>query len=1685
MPILIRLRHSLLSLLALLAVAVLLTSSVFAQDKRYTENKADQSLKSDARVDPSTLGMSLEIPLGGAPGRAGTSVSSAVRYSSKLWRLKYAGGWQGNVLYNVWTKPTFSENAMAGWTSSLDVPRIEYTGQNQKFDDLGAPISDDPQAQYYWYCFISRIHLHLPDGSSHELRKSDTPQCLDPSAAYPDFTGTFYSTDGAGMRFDNDTGVLYLPDGGRYFFGTGQVVQRYNNEYISGRWATQYIDRNGNTVNYSFTSVTDTLGRSQGNPLATNPAAGNQTYNVPGVGGQTVSYTLVWANLTDVRSNPSDPLRYTSNQKCISPNNYQDVSPSLFPFSNLPTRVCAATDVFDPVVLQEVQLPNGQKYQFKYNVFGEVDKIIYPTGGYERFLYGQVQPIDVDSSYPYDQANRGVLERWVSPSGDGSEESTQHWVYTATYSQSTGWMYKSTVLAPNGTRSEQMQVPVGGDSFYGFGTALAGLAYEESTFVNSTNQMLRRSLTGWAIEVPSGSTVGRNPHVVKSINLILDTGGNALAAASTTQYDADLNPISTNSYDYASIDSTTAQTGAIGSIALGTLVRTAETTYLVNDTAISSTIRQTYRDRQLLGLPSSSRVKNAAGTIMAQSEVKYDETGFAPLTCGAIHGWTDPGAVVRGMPTTMRSWLNPGGTWLETHAQYDQCGSPRMSWDARDPTRTNPTQIEYSSTYDYGYPTSTISADPDGTGPLSSLTSSTAYDVTTGAVNSTTDANNQITNFSYDTKNRLSLITRPTGGGSTSYEYGTTVGSLFTKTRTAQDATRYIETYQYFDGLGRASRSFLNESGSYVTTDTQYDNMGRTWRVSNPYRVTNLTDGVNPSGLWTSTVYDALGRALTVTTPDGAAVISAYSGQEVTVTDQAGKKRKSVTDGLGRLKEIYEDPTSSNYLTSYTYDVLDSLLTVTQGSQTRTFVYDSLKRLTSAANPESGTIGYQYDSNGNLLVKTDARGASTHLAYDDLNRLTRRWYNGSSSTSATTHNSPTLLSGVVATDEATYTYDAVTNSKGRLTSVSSTTSATNYTAYDAMGRLTAGNQVTDGQTYSMTHGYDLASNQISMSYPSGRVVETEYDSAGRMAGVKQQSGAYYAGGVYTDATNRLHYAAHGAVDIMKLGNGLWEHTTFNNRLQPTQIGLGTSSTDSSTVGLSYTYGTTNNNGNVLTHSYAGGGLSYTQTFEYDALNRLTVTGEGAGSWSETNLYDRYGNRSVAGGLSFSDITNRITTAGYSYDGAGNLKNDPTQSFVFDAENKIKTVNGEGDVYLYDGDGNRVRKNFLYGEKVRMVYSGGLLIAEYDLSNTLKKEYVYGAKGLIATIEPGAVINYTTADHLGTPRVVTNSSAGLVSRHDYKPFGQEVGSGIGGRTTGMGYGATDGVREKFTGYERDTETGLDYAQARYFSGAQGRFTSVDPLMTSARATSPQSWNRYSYVLNKPLTLIDPSGLSARSSDGGCSAEFSNCDGNEGPSGAEEDYEGRLQHQRNARAATTAARNADWDTFFDLMARDETLIYQPWVISNLGGLKKKILDGNKSPTPWEGYINSNGRRECATLPIDWDYMHEDKPVGPLMTANWHMGDALVWGMNLRPGTVVATFDRDQQRYLSARSGNHTAIFLSWYIDRDGTQGMWVIEQGPNWRPRGNQIAFDASQQYYRNAGVFNVVLVGRPATPKRRR
>ena len=334
---------------------------------------------------------------------------------------------------------------------------------------------------------------------------------------------------------------------------------------------------------------------------------------------------------------------------------------------------------------------------------------------------------------------------------------------------------------------------------------------------------------------------------------------------------------------------------------------------------------------------------------------------------------------------------------------------------------------------------------------------------------------------------------------------------------------------------------------------------------------------------------------------------------------------------------------SPNQGTSYTYNALDNLIRVTQGSQTRTFAYDSLSRLASAANPESGTINYTYDKNGNLTQKTDARGVQTTYAYDALDRLTRRSYSYTGTDSSVS----------LGTTQVDYDYDNCGGtpdySEGRLCSViakkgTTVSSKTAYANYDALGRVGKSTQTTGGQAYTMAYAYDRAGNLISQTYPSGKVVETLYDGAGRVAGVRKKKADrtydYYAGGV--GVANAIGYAAHGGIERMRLGNALWEQRRYNRRLQPTQIGLGTARTTAATLDtatsprllLDYSYGTTTNNGNVASQQIRVGTLDLTQSYAYDKLNRLTGATErrsGTETWSQTYQYDVYGNRAVTAG----------------------------------------------------------------------------------------------------------------------------------------------------------------------------------------------------------------------------------------------------------------------------------------------------------------------------------------------------------------------------------------------------------------------------------------------------------------------
>jgi RHS repeat-associated protein len=168
--------------------------------------------------------------------------------------------------------------------------------------------------------------------------------------------------------------------------------------------------------------------------------------------------------------------------------------------------------------------------------------------------------------------------------------------------------------------------------------------------------------------------------------------------------------------------------------------------------------------------------------------------------------------------------------------------------------------------------------------------------------------------------------------------------------------------------------------------------------------------------------------------------------------------------------------------------------------------------------------------------------------------------------------------------------------------------------------------------------------------------------------------------------------------------------------------------------------------------------------------------------------------------------------------------------------------------------NKVWRKFTFSpittSKIRVLTS-----SSPDAYSRLTEVEAWGPTEPVAS----AGIRWLVADHLGTPRMIIDQTGDLanMTRHDYLPFGEELFAPTGGRTTAAGY-AGDGVRQQFTSKERDVAIGLDYFKARYYSSVEGRFTSIDPLDASGFPVNPQSWNRYSYVLNDPIRLTDPDG-----------------------------------------------------------------------------------------------------------------------------------------------------------------------------------------------------------------------------------
>jgi RHS repeat-associated protein len=1370
---------------------------------------------------------------------------------------------------------------------------------------------------------VTKVRMRFPDGSAHDFRPTgivnddyyhpsffDTDpegrhfycRCLQPNGCT---TGTQYVIDNTAATYVSRT---YYSSDGTYqkliiTFGAPDVYgnrARYwtlslsdgtrvsNDPTVALSGGHRILDRNNNYTDIldstsngnPATRIVDQLGR---NIVIERGPSGQDFVYANGTGGVQLRWTIQW---TTTFVNKTYYAQSSSGDTSIS----QNINTGLLVIQSitLPAQLGALSYSFEYNGGMTNDYPNGGTVNPSLG-WGEISKVTVPSGANVNYSYkrdGQATAgsWDVLQNHPVRKELR-YLQQYDGSSIETAETST----YVCEFLYGNPSAYYATVTGPDGGISSEIFNTIEG---YAYGRSLKSIGPDGRTVerIWLPNKVLGLDMNAYLktefVTVPGGKT-----------------------AIKDYSYDKNGNLTKIKEYDW--VDESTIHGGPGGVLAIpqaAEVKRVTSNAYYSStpDASDSTDDPDSYYNStapRLRNVLSSTEIQNGIEQPVSRTEFTYDDY----LTTGNLtehRRWDSTKGV---LPQTQPPLLNVNNSIVITTG-YTQYGMPRLITDPRGVS----TQITYGQigTATDLYPTQIESA--WGT-PLK-RTKTLEYDFSTGLVKKATDVDNNVTTSTiYDPFGRPTLVKQAEGfaeGNQTSTEYFDGDRRVVIRRDLNMSGDGKVITVEHYDQLGRvrlsrqledASQSVdVETTGIKLQTRYRYSGSNSYKLVSNPYRAaTSDAAGSEQTMGWTLSKSDTAGKILEVQSFAGSGlpapwgtnavttgtVTTSYDAMFTTVTDQANRVRRSKIDGLGRLVRVDEPSDAANNLgsqtsptqaTSYEYDALENFKLVTQGNQTRNFNYTSLGRLKDATNPEGGTINYEYDDDGNLTKKIDPRlipnssnHRSTIYAYDGLGRVTSRTYDDS-------------------TPNVSYSYDAptVAFSKGRLTGVSSTVSSYSYNEYDRLGRLKNATQTTDGQAYTMSYAYNAAGAMISQTYPSGRVVETKLDGAGRIAGIQHvATSAYYAGAAGTD-TDRFQYASNGAVQAMKLGNGLWEHTNFNSRLQTVQIGLGTSSSDSSKLRLDYAYGlivggtldTTKNNGNIQSQTMTLPGVSaivsIVQNYEYDELNRLKNAQEmGAPGWTEQFSYDRFGNRvgvTVTDNPNFKlptsapevdPATNRLKlinaqsqTTGYDYDDAGNLVQEPKsgtailKKYSYDAENHLiqakerdGAVETEISTYNYDADGRRVKT----------IVGGVPTIYVYDLSGRLIAEYG-------ATSVSSSGVTYVTSDMLGSTRLSTGSTLQAKERHDYLPFGEEIPAAYSNRDRVSGYGI-DTIRQKFTAYERDVETGLGYAINRYYGSVQGRFTSVDSLMASATTTHPQTWNRYAYCGNSPLIHRDTNGL----------------------------------------------------------------------------------------------------------------------------------------------------------------------------------------------------------------------------------
>ena len=646
-----------------------------------------------------------------------------------------------------------------------------------------------------------------------------------------------------------------------------------------------------------------------------------------------------------------------------------------------------------------------------------------------------------------------------------------------------------------------------------------------------------------------------------------------------------------------------------------------------------------------------------------------------------------------------------------------------------------------------------------------------------------------------------------------------------------------VQSRTYVDGFGREIQSWQSMEEGYSVTDTFYDQLGRTSKVTFPYQSFSEEwlgrDEAQPS---TESTYDIMGRIVTITDPNGT-LTTTYDDWQKTLTDNAGVDKDFYFNAYGELAQVTEHNGDELYDTFYTYDQRGNLSKIVDAQRNEMeLFYNSLSQkieqeLLHRPDDPLGSWYYTYDENGNLKTQLDSNEQTILYEYDQVDRISGEDYYDDGST------------------DVTYTYDSSLNGIGMLSSVTYEDIGLEL-SYDAAGNVNIEQKSIDDELYETITTYDASGKVRSVTYPESSItVYNIYNNAGYLESVIDSDLNSY--------IENIDYNPRGVWVNMEYGNGSISSVDYDPELGYRLTGRTTLASDGSSIqDLSYEYDDAGNIEIISDSSDLGFNIIFDH--EYDDLGRLSYR------WAEFPEEDLFSPIEIY----FHDEVNNLTYKrevfhidygwpGYHphathhsvmfapirNDGNGNMTEFGDRDYVWDIKNRLISV--EEFEFKYDYSGKRVQTLYDGIETARFV-NQYLDIRESPI------HHIHAGYRTHSIVD-GEIRTYHF-DHLGTATHTTNEEGLLVHINEFDPYGEP-------RLDVSIEGDTEIPEYTFIGKDYENEIGLYYFESRWLSTDIGSFISIDPVHLhniERLIYDPQSLNAYTYSRNNPVALIDPSG-----------------------------------------------------------------------------------------------------------------------------------------------------------------------------------------------------------------------------------